>query len=490
MSAEAPTLSRPLTTWNQAALRGYIRQVHCFETDGGREALAVLRGNLEQALRLVCLRMPYLAGELSLSKEQPGVILLHTREGRERPQFRLMTSDVRGDKNLVYAKLRDRGFPASAFVGSVFNTDHALCEDGPPIPVSQIHLLLVDGGILMCVFVYHSITDGVGVNYFLSAVAAALKEPDTFLHKPLGYPSRVDIPIPSASSKEMKDPEIARALSKQCPDLSLAGTGTNHESYMTGMFGVSEIKFGGIFVFGPEKLRLVKDAVVSAGYSRTPSTFACLAALSWAFMTTTRLQTVGIAEESRKTNTKCRIVIPTWWGDRLFHEQLRGYAGNAVAFTETWHGAADLFLVAESASTDLVNAKSALMRLVQNLEATLGSVDEAFIKTRSTLFNNVADPRQLQYSFTPTDPKQLFFNSWRRLGADIEWTIPTAAGPKRTAADAIRKSQSEWNESAGLIMPGRRDKPEYEAVLSLDADSMESLRKNTAWKSWIDREIF
>ncbi|OAA77003.1 Chloramphenicol acetyltransferase-like domain protein [Akanthomyces lecanii RCEF 1005] len=487
MSGEAPTLSRPLTAWNQAALRGYIRQVHCFETDGGCEALEVLRGKLRQALKHVCLRMPYMAGKLSLSKEQPGVILLHTRED---DQVRLMASDVRGNKNLVYAKLRDRGFSASAFVGSVFNTDHTLCEDGPPIPVSQILLLLVDGGILMCVFVYHSITDGVGVNYFLSAVAAALKDQDTFLQKPLGYPSRIDIPVPPSSSKEKKDAGVAKVLSKQCPELSLAETGTNHEDYMTSMFGVSKVKFGGIFVFGPEKLRLVKDAVVSAGYSRMPSTFACLTVLSWAFMTTTRLRTVGIAEKSRKDNTQCRIVIPTWWGDRLFHEQLRDYAGNAVAFTETWHGAADLFVVAESASTDLSHAKGALMRLVNKIEATLGSVDEAFIKTRSTLFNNVADPRQLQYSFTPSDPKQLFFNSWRRLGADIEWTIPTAAGLKSMTADAIRKSQSEWNESAGLIMPGRRDKLEYEAVLSSDADSMESLRKNKAWKSWIDREIF
>lgn len=487
MYDESLTLSRPLTAWNQAALRGYIRQVHCFETDGGPEALDTLCEKLGEALQFVCLRTPYMAGKLSVSKEQPGVIALHTREG---DQVRLTTSDVRGDEDLTYAKLRDQGFPAGVFVGSLFDPHQALSEDGPPIPVTHIGLILVDGGILMNVFVYHAITDGVGVNYFLSAVAAAMKDPDTFLLEPLSYPSKIDILVPSSSSMEKRDAEEARVLSKKCPELSLVEPGTNHEDYLASMYGVSDVKFGGIFVFGPEKLRLVKDAVVSAGYSSTPSTFSCLAALSWAFMTTTRMQTVGIAEESRQGDSQCRIVIPTWWGDRLFQQQLSDYAGNAVAFTEAWHGAADLFTIAESASTDLSQAKDALRRVVQNIEATLASVDEAFVKTRSTLFNNVLDPRQLQYSFTPSDPRQLFFNSWRRLGADIEWTIPTAAGPKLTTADAVRKSQSEWNESAGLIMPGRRDQKEYEAVLSSDADSMESLRNNKAWKSWIDREIF
>ncbi|ATY62768.1 Chloramphenicol acetyltransferase-like domain [Cordyceps militaris] len=487
MSPEPPTQTRPLTSWNQAALRGYIRQVHCFETNGGRAALDKLSETLDEALRCVCLPTPHMAGKLSLSKEQPGAILLHTRDD---DHVTRVACDARSDKSLVYAELRDKGFPAGAFIGPVFDTPGILSEQGPPIPVTCFKLILVDGGILMCIFVYHSVTDGVGVNNFLSAVAAAMRDPKTSPVEPLRYPSRIDTPVPSNSKAKGKDAEVARRLSKRCPELTLAQPGTDHGNYMAGIYGVSKVKFGGIFVFGPEKVRLAKDAIMSAGYHTKPSTFSCLAALSWAFMTTTRLRTVGIADKSRKDDTRCRVFIPTWWGDRLFQKQLSSYGGNAVAFTEAEHGATDLFIISEHLSTDLSHAKGALMRVVQAIEATLANVDEEFVKTRSTLFNSVPDPRQLQYSFTPSDPTQLFFNSWRRLGADVEWTIPTAAGAKRTTADAVRKSQSEWNESAGLIMPGRRDKLEYEAVLSSDADSMNALRNNAAWKSWVDSEIF
>ncbi|OAA60775.1 Chloramphenicol acetyltransferase-like domain protein [Cordyceps fumosorosea ARSEF 2679] len=489
MSQEPPTMQqpRPLTTWNQAALRGYVRQVHCFETDGGPAVLDALGNKLEAALEDVCLRMPHMAGKLSLSKEKPGIILLHTSED---DRVTCRTCDVRGHENLAYSKLKEQGFPAGAFIGPVFDTNATLSEDGPPIPVTQFLLNLVDGGILMSIFVHHSVTDGVGVNQFLTAVAAAMKDSAKFRREPLCYPSKIDIPVPSGPEDNGHDAELAKALIKQCPDLTLAETATAHSSYLSSVYRVSQVKFGGIFVFGPDKMRLLKEAVVSAGYPRMPSTFACLAALSWAFMTTTRLKTVGIADESREADVRCRLYVPTWWGTRLFKEQLSGYAGNEVVFIEASSGAEDLFTISEATPANFSHAKGALMRVVQSIETTLGSVDEAYVKTRATLFNNVRDPRQVQYSFMPADPRQLFFNSWRRLGADIEWTIPTATGSKLTVADAVRKSQSAWNESAGLIMPGRQDQHDYETVLSSDVESMAALRDNAAWKSWVDREIF
>lgn len=488
MSDELRTQARPLTAWNQAALRVYIRQVHCFETDGGHEALDALATALDDALRLVCSRTPYMAGTLSLSAEQPGVILLHTQEGA---QLTCTTCDALDNEDLAYATLRDRGFPAGAFVGPLFNNRQVLAENGPQIPAAEILLILVDGGILMCVFVYHAITDGVGFNHFLSAVAAAMNDPDAFMQQPPNYPSKIDMAVPSSAVGEGKVEQLVQDLIQQCPEFDMMQPGINYQDHLADLIGVSPVKFGGIYIFGPEKLALIKDAVLSAGYPCTPSTFACLTAVSWAFMTTTRLTTVGIAAEAKGNDTKCRVVIPTWWGDRLFQEQLRDYAGNAVAFTEALHGAADLFAIAESASSDLApSTKDALMRVVRTIEATLGSVDEDFVRKRSTLFNSLTDPRLPQYNCKPSDPTQLFFNSWRRLGADIVWTVPTASGPRRMTADAVRKTQNEWNESAGLIMPGRRDQKEYEIVLSSDADSMASLRSNETWSTWFDRDVF
>lgn len=483
----ADARSWPLTAWNQAALRGYIRQVHCFPTDGGRDALDSFAHGLGEALKLVCRRTPYMAGRLTTSKQQPGVVILHTSKADE---IELKTCDMRHDDNLAYAKLRDRGFPAGAFVGPLFNNDHTLVEDAGPIPVAEFLLILVDGGILMCPFVFHAITDGVGVTYFLSAAAEAWRDPEAFMARPLSYPSKIDIPVPSSHAGMEPDDRLAKALGPRCPEFDLTEPGADHDGHLATMYGVSEVKFGVIFVFGPDKVRLIKEAVVSAGYPSTPSTFACLTALSWAFMTTTRLQTVGIADESRQKDRECRVVIPTWWGDRLFQELLGDYAGNAVAFTEPRHGAADLFTIADCASTDLEKCKDALTRVIQNLETSLNSVDEDFVKTRSALFNAVSDPRLAQYNFRPSDNHQLFFNSWRRLGADIQWPVPNISGPRLMTADAVRKTQNEWNESAGLIMPGRRDQREYEAVLSSDADSMAALRSNEAWKSWIEKEIF
>lgn len=494
MPDEAGTCySRPLTAWNQAALRGYIRQVHCFPTDGGLDALETLSHELGEALRLVCLRTPYMAGTLSLSKTQPGIIVLHTHRS---DQVARTICDARGDEHLGYTKLRDQGFPAGAFVGPLFNNQMALIEDGEPIPVTQFLLILVDDGILMCVYVFHAVTDGGGVNHFLSAVAAAMKDAKVFREAPLGYPARIDIPVPSNhhGGTEPAAKDAAKTLSRNCPEFDLVGAATNHKNHLASMYGLSRVKFGGIFVFGPERVRWLKAAVLSAGASSVPSTFTSLAALCWAFMTTTRLQTVGAADRYKRDNVECRIYIPTWWGDRLFRHELRGYAGNAVAFVEARHGAADLFAIAKEACgvpDDLAAAsRNALLRVVRNIETALGSVDEDFVKTRSALFNCVPDPRLTQYNFDPADPGQLFFNSWRRLGADIAWTVPTASGPRLMAADAVRKTQDEWNESAGLIMPGRRDQRDYEVVLSSDADSMASLRNNPVWLSWVDKAIF
>lgn len=118
-----------------------------------------------------------MAGKLSLSKKQPGVIVLHTRKG---DQIRLMTSDMRGDENPAYIKLWDKGFLAGAFIRSIVNTDYILSKDGPYIPVAYIQLILVDSSIPIFDSIYHFIIDRIGVNHFLSTIIAAINDLDAF----------------------------------------------------------------------------------------------------------------------------------------------------------------------------------------------------------------------------------------------------------------------------------------------------------------------
>src|SRR5699024_1609614 len=71
----------------------------------------------------------------------------------------------------TYQRLKEAGFPAKAFVDPSFTVPYQLVEGGPGIPVLEVHARVIEGGLLLCIYLHHSISDGRGMTNFLSVFA-------------------------------------------------------------------------------------------------------------------------------------------------------------------------------------------------------------------------------------------------------------------------------------------------------------------------------
>jgi hypothetical protein len=135
----------------------------------------------------------------------------------------------------------------------------------------------------------------------------------------------------------------------------------------------------------------------------------------------------------------------------------------------------------------IMSAKHAYGHLVSSIMKHLGAIDEDYIATRTQMIRAAPDPRSVGVNLDPQDPLDFIMNSWRHLGADTQWCIP-GSGEDAVYPDAVRRVQNEWNMSAALVMPGRRESS-YKVLVTLDAASMRALCTSKNWMSWVEDAV-
>ncbi|KAJ6445170.1 C-8 acyltransferase [Purpureocillium lavendulum] len=510
---------RQLSSWNQAAMRSYVRQVFCFPFCGASQGLESLRLHLASALAMATVRFPDYAARVFLEPGSAGKVSVG---GTCADKVSLRVFDQRSLFGWTYQQLRAAGFPAKAFVDPSFTVPYKLVEGGPGIPVLEVHARVIEGGLLLCIYLHHSVSDGVGMTNFLSTFAACTRllpecAPQQGIHSH-GYPTDIYKDLPDAVTLSLVTKMSFEELMSRCPEYgvltNLSGpTAPLVQNPLVLMKAIPKI--GRIFKFSFGKIDSIKRAARQwrstqgiPADSRYPSTYACLAALTWAFSTVSRfgapdkvkmLQMKKLDRAKDSTGVTCRMLMPASWARRVFQDASRHYAGNAVAMPEANAVLRTLFDVKRCpVNGNVPTTGRALGALVHCIETALSGIDDDFVATRTAMFRAAPDPRAIGVRLDATDARDFIFNSWRRFGADTAWGIPgVGAGSMHAKAaaggglhpDAVRRAQETWNMGAGVIMPGTKDSGVYEVLVTLDVPSMERLCCDENWTAWVDEVV-
>lgn len=144
---------------------------------------------LEGGLRLTLQKFPFLAGMLSLTED---------RSGRLQLQYPVNVMDREATKGLFSAKqilvddfphpyesLKKAGMPPSAFKSATFlpddfanspgvpNNGEGLCDfDRSEVPVMRVQACFIPGGLVLSIYVHHSVLDFHGISTFWESLAA------------------------------------------------------------------------------------------------------------------------------------------------------------------------------------------------------------------------------------------------------------------------------------------------------------------------------
>ncbi|KAJ3529149.1 hypothetical protein NM208_g8619 [Fusarium decemcellulare] len=473
---------RVLSTWNQIAPRAYQRQWFCFPQE--QEAkLKLLTDHLRLALDRLATYFPHLSGKISLLSNPPGYLCIDSGDDTKIP-LKIYAEST--SYPWTYAQLKAQGFPARAFVDKSFDLPYQLGNsDG--IPVFEVHVRWIEGGLLLCIYCHHSVSDGTSVNNIVNSFAQLSRDPEQALEVERGD---INVDIPNNVCSKANQTSFDKLLAV-CPEYHLLSSPTGPTQFRmpsTGTQWQDIKKTGRIFVIGARQIKQLQHSL--AGQStQIPSTFTCLAALTWAFVTKARLNSPknllsSSPDEKIAVPKDVRLMISIDWRKRAFADIMSSTAGNAVALPKT---ALDTNIILDVCSADEKSSKSALAEITRAIDTMVGRVDDDFVALRTTLFRQAPDPRFIGVDADPRDPRDFYFNTWRHFGGDTRWKIPGVAEEDGgSAPEAIRRAQGDWNMGAGLILPARKGCSGFEVMVTLDVDAMKVLCEDAGWNRWVD----
>lgn len=274
---------RILNTWNQIAPRAYQRQCFCFPNKHEGD-IELLHANLRLALNQLASYFPYLSGKLLPLSNPSGYLWIDSEDDAKIP---LKIHHERSSYPWTYAQLKPQGFPARAFVDKSFDLPCHLSEDGNTIPVFEVHVRLIEGGLLLFIYCHHSASDGTSVNNIVNSFAQLTRDPEQDLE--VNYVD-VHVDLPEKVCSKLSHDSFDK-LVRKCPEYHIRSSPTGPTQFRaptTGTQWQDIRKTGCIFVIGLQQIKQLQQNLAEKSNS-TPSTFTCVAALTWAYVTKARL---------------------------------------------------------------------------------------------------------------------------------------------------------------------------------------------------------
>lgn len=174
-SAETPSLGVLNSSWNQGAIRAYISVALSFPlTDSLSQNSAI--AHIKSSLDSLSQQRPDFAGHLTT--DEADRVYLHQRSGNKIP-FEVVSHTESFPYS--YGQLQGQEFTPRAFVHPDFVLDGSL---SPPtlVPVCQVHLSIISGGLIMWLYLHLSFSDGDGLRMFIESFAAQTR--GTQVHHP------------------------------------------------------------------------------------------------------------------------------------------------------------------------------------------------------------------------------------------------------------------------------------------------------------------
>lgn len=433
-----------LCAWDQIAQRDYVSAVLVFPFDGDK---AAAEAHISASLTRLQHQYKHFAASLKIDPHT-GRVRVEKHTNDEIP-FKVV--DHGAKLPYTYDQLKAKEFAPSAFVDPDFTVDGAL-NPFCLVPVSQVRLSFIDGGLILWIYLHHTITDGSGLRRFLECLAAQTRG-DKYDHPmkiKFDPPTTTtttttgnnESPTASGSSYTAADtPNSFEELVAECPEYTTVPAFTKPRPIPDGYVEVlgtpgCQINYhsmneqirgprrkGSMFVFRNERLDQLRDLIEAiypaAALGRPgapsakkwrPSTHVALAALTWVHATKARLATETFAD----AHTKAEISNSGGGGgDEIPHEQNDHPATAAVstaklltcvdwklrAFTAEgstdWFGVGIAFpatIAPVAAVTAACDDFHAIIPLLGDIEAAIASVDEGFVAKRTATIQAAMAP--------------------------------------------------------------------------------------------------
>lgn len=146
---------------------------------------------------------------------------------------------------------------------------------------------LIEGGLLLCIYCHHSVSDGTSVNNIVNCFAQLTRDPEQDLEVKF---VDVHVDLPEKFCLKVRQDSFDQLFS-ECPECHLLSSPTGPTQFRMPSAGIQwqDIrKTGRIFVIGAQQIKQLQQKLAEKS-NWSPSTFTCLAALTWAYITKARL---------------------------------------------------------------------------------------------------------------------------------------------------------------------------------------------------------
>ncbi|CAG7564502.1 unnamed protein product [Fusarium equiseti] len=405
--------------------------------------------------------------------------------------------DQRDSFSWSYGQLKSQGFPARAFVDDSFDLPYRLEEGQQGIPVFEVNVRLIEGGLLLGTYGHHSVFDAGRMHTVIRSFAELTKDPNKMLDIPPSVGLNVGSQTVGYDVNEVQPVPDLNELLSRCPEYCLLSSPLGPTQFRIpkpGTLSKHIQNTGSIFVIKDKLLRDLKKNLMHLASidsnMHQPSTFTCLAAITWAHVTKARLSnTLGLPSLLSTKQTfpeEVRLMVSVDWRRRISTDVMSSSAGNSIALPIA---SINISTILAACDEDQDVACSALALVARTIDEAVLSVNDDFVALRTALFRASPDPRLIGLDFDLSDPRDFYFNTWQHFGTQTSWGLPGLVKKDADggfAPDAVRRAQAGFSNGAGLVLP-TRDNNKFEVLITLDVDSMEVLRTDPSWERWVEQ---
>ncbi|KAG9502206.1 hypothetical protein J7337_005031 [Fusarium musae] len=293
----------------------------------------------------------------------------------------------------------------------------------------------------------------------------------------------------SITSAHVPPVQDLKKLLSRCPEYRILSSPLGPTQFRAPRIEKLPKNTGCIFVIQDETVRYIKDKLA---YTRRndskqqPSTFTCLAALTWAHATNARVASKSsgmiLAEDAR-------LMISVDWRRRMPSDAMSTSSGNAIALPIA---SINKSTISAACNEDQETSCSALVAIARAIDEAIHTVNDDFVAARTALFRSVPDPRFIGLDFDLSDPLDFYLNTWRHFGAQTRWGLlglDKQDSASAVAPDAARRAQAVFGRGSALILP-ETDATKFEVLITLDVESMAHLCNSRSWQHWTETPGF
>ncbi|KAJ4986235.1 hypothetical protein SVAN01_08282 [Stagonosporopsis vannaccii] len=487
-----------LSFLDQNAVRVYTQTLCIFPFPDQNNAEAAIQA-LDHGLRLTLQKFPFLAGVLSLTDDKSGRLQLQYPVDVADPA---LTKGLFAAKQILvddfpqpYEELKRAGMPPSAFKCATFLPDDFANFPGVPAngeglcdfnlseaPVMRVQACFIPGGLVLSIYVHHSVLDFHGISTFWESLAANVS------YVAQSHGSRISDPVP---------PSIAdyQSTLRAKLDERVSYSGAQRakaDCYCDGTYKYKKTLPDDtectqrLFVVPAARIREYREQLRPHFPPSSPPTLCnVLAALVWTHVTrarAARLTQHGYAE----TNCGIATDLRRRWQPPVGAD----YTGNCALFSKCTAEISDL--TAEECVTD-----KTILHVIKKIKNTIAGVNNDWIDRHFAFFKGVKEIKDTECALALKFGSDCYITSWLNFGADYRWGIPGTDLAEDSLGGRPEFIRRAWGPGDGgmIFLPRRRHvandaEAPFEILARLSKEDMDRvLKEDGGLCSWSEAVV-